>query len=146
MKTRKHSLLVPALAAAMLAGVASADPQAPTTAKPAPVAGVATATVGVTIDEAVIVARGWSVKKQLLGKPVYNDKNERIGKLEDIIVNPERALSYGIIGAGGFLGMAMHDVAIPTNQFKIENDKITLPGATKDVIKAMPEFHYAPRS
>ncbi len=143
MQIRKHSPLILALAGALLAGAALAQPK-PQPAQPnAPVAGVATATIGVTVEEAVIVAHGWSVKKQLLGKPVYNDKNEKIGKVEDIIVNPDKAVSYAIIGAGGFLGIAVHDVAIPANQFKITGDKITLAGATKENVRAMPEFHYA---
>ncbi|MBF0524212.1 MAG: PRC-barrel domain containing protein, partial [Deltaproteobacteria bacterium] len=48
-----------------------------------------------------------------------------------------------IIGAGGFLGMGKKDVAILVNQFKIVDGKITLPGATKEVVKAMPTFQYA---
>ncbi len=34
-------------------------------------------------------------------------------------------------------------VAIPVNQFRVENNKITLPGATKDALKALPKFEYA---
>jgi hypothetical protein len=36
-----------------------------------------------------------------------------------------------------------HDVAIPVSQFRVENNKITLPGATKDALKALPKFEYA---
>jgi len=60
-----------------------------------------------------------------------------------VIVAPDKAVSYAIIGAGGFLGMGKHDVAIPVNQFRVENNKITLPGATKDALKALPKFEYA---
>ena len=54
-------------------------------------------------------------------------------------------MSYAIIGAGGFLGMGKHDVAIPVGQFKEDKDKgrIVLAGATKDALKAMPKFEYA---
>jgi hypothetical protein len=41
------------------------------------------------------------------------------------------------------LGIDKHDVAIPANQFKMQDGKIVLPGATKNAIKAMPEFKYA---
>ena len=89
------------------------------------------------------MAKGWSVKQQILGKDVYNEKKEKVGTVDDLIVAPDKAISYAIIGAGGFLGMDKHDVAIPVNQFKMEKGKIILPGATKEALKAMPPFRYA---
>jgi hypothetical protein len=107
----------------------------------APVAGGVV--LGVAVSEIVAVANGWSAKKQILGHDVYNDKNEKVGKVYDIIIAPDKAVSYGIIAAGGFLGVNRHDVAIPVNQFKMQDGKFVLPGATKDALKAMPEFQYA---
>jgi sporulation protein YlmC with PRC-barrel domain len=106
----------------------------------APVAGGVV--LGVTVSEIVAVTNGWSAKKQILGHDVYNDKNEKVGKVYDIIIAPDKAVSYGIIAAGGFLGIGKYDVAIPANQFKMQNGKIILPGATKDALKAMPVFQY----
>lgn len=108
---------------------------------PAPVAGGSV--IGVTVTQIVDVANGWSVKKQILGQDVYNDKNEKVGKVYDIIIAPDKAVSYGIISAGGFLGIDKRDVAIPANQFKMQDGKLILPGATKDALKAMPPFQYA---
>ena len=107
-----------------------------------PVAGTTTTVVGVSADELVTVVKGWSAKKQVMGKDVYNDKNEKVGVVEDLIVAPDKAVSYAIIGAGGFLGMGKHDVAIRMNQFKLVEGKFTLPGATKEAVKAMPAFQY----
>ena len=109
----------------------------------APVAGVSTTVIGVTADELVTVVKGWSAKKLIMGKDVYNDKNEKVGVVEDLIVTPDKALSYAIIGTGGFLGMDKHDVAIPVNHFKMVEGKVILPGATKESVKAMPAFQYA---
>lgn len=100
-------------------------------------------TIGVSVEEVKAVALGWSAKKKILGKAVYNDKNEKIGTVDDLIVTPDRSLSYAMFGVGGFLGMGKHDVAIPVGQFKEEMGKIVLAGATKDVLKAMPKFVYA---
>ena len=108
-----------------------------------PVAGVSTVTIGIPVDELVLVAKGWSAKNQIMGKDVYNDKNEKVGVVNDLIIAPDKAVSYAIIGAGGFLGMGKHDVAIRVNNFKLVEGKITLPGATKDAVKAMPAFEYA---
>ena len=107
----------------------------------APVAGTTTA-IAVPADELVILAKGWSATKQIIGKDVYNDKNEKVGVVNDLIIAPDKAVSYAIIGAGGFLGMGKHDVAIRVNNFKLAEGKITLPGATKDAVKAMPTFQY----
>ena len=100
-------------------------------------------TIGVSVEEVKAVAIGWSAKKKILGKDVYNDKNEKIGTVDDLIITPDRSLSYAIIGAGGFLGIGKHDVAIPVGQFKEDKGKIVLAGATKDALKAMPKFEYA---
>jgi len=89
------------------------------------------------------IAAGWSVKKQVMGKEVYNDKDEKIGTIEDLIVAPGDAVSYVVIGAGGFLGMDKHDVLLPAGLLQLTGEKYVLTGATKDAVKALPEFHYA---
>ena len=99
--------------------------------------------IGVTATELREVATGWSAKKQILGKDVYNPTGEKIGSITDLIVAPNRSVSYAIVGVGGFLGMRKHDVAVPVSQFKEEGGKIVLPGATKEALKAAPEFEYA---
>ena len=100
--------------------------------------------LGVTAEELRAVAVGWSAKKQVLGKTVYNENKEKVGAIDDLIIAPDRAVSFAIIGAGGFVGLGRHDVAIPVTQLKQADDgKILLPGATKQAIKAMPRFEYA---
>jgi sporulation protein YlmC with PRC-barrel domain len=99
--------------------------------------------LGIAVTELSVVTTGWSAKRQILGQTVYNDSNEKVGKVDDIIVAPDKAISYAIVGAGGFLGLGKHDVAIPVNQFKADDGKLVLAGASKDVLKAMPEFEYA---
>src|SRR6478735_9815817 len=99
--------------------------------------------LGVAYAELRDVTTGWSTKRQVLGKKVFNDKGETIGKIDDIIVAPDKAVSYAIIGAGGFLGVGRHDVAIAVSQLKEDGEKFILPGGSRDAIKAMPEFEYA---
>jgi sporulation protein YlmC with PRC-barrel domain len=100
-------------------------------------------TTGVTAEELKTIALGWSAKKQILGKPVYNDKNEKVGDVDDLIIAPDSSVSYAIIGVGGFLGLGERQVAIPVNHFKGGEGRIVLPGATKDALQAMPSFQYA---
>ena len=99
--------------------------------------------VGVTVDEAIVLANGWSAKKSILGKPVFNENGDKIGIVDDLIIAPNKSLSYAIIGAGGFLGIGKYDVAIPVTKINEVNGKMELKGATKASIKQMPEFVYA---
>jgi sporulation protein YlmC with PRC-barrel domain len=104
-----------------------------------------TTTIGVSVVEMNDVINGWSVQRQLLGQSVYNDKDEKIGKIEDIILNKERSASYGIVSTGGFLGLGAHDVAVPANQLQLKNERLVLPGASKEKLRALPTFEYARR-
>jgi sporulation protein YlmC with PRC-barrel domain len=141
----KRLIAIIAIAAASIgAHGALAQTSGAQQAKP-PVAG--TAPLGVTVTEMEAVVLGWSAKHDLLGKNVMNDNKQKIGKIDDIIISTGQGgkatvAPVVIIGAGGFLGMGKHDVAIPTDQLKIEGTNIILPGATKDALKAMPEFQY----
>lgn len=120
--------------------------QAPAPAKTVvPVVG--TQTLGVTVVQMEAVVAGWSIKNDMLRKPVYNEAKDRIGTISDIIIspNPDEKLpsaSFAIIGVGGFLGIARHDVAIPMEQLRMRDDKLILPGATKEALKVLPDFKY----
>ena len=99
--------------------------------------------VAVSVAEMRDITLGWSAKRQILGQAVYNDSNERVGSVDDIIVSGDKAVSYAIVNAGGFLAVAKHDVAVPVSAFKLTDDKLVLPGATREALKAAPRFEYA---
>jgi len=101
-----------------------------------------TTTLGVAVAEMQQVALGWSVKKQILGKDVVNETLDKVGTVDDIIVAPDRSVSYVIIAAGEFVGLRRHDVAIPVDQIEEQDGRIVLRGASKAAIKALPEFEY----
>ena len=114
--------------------------QEPSKAKPPPVAGEIP--LGITVAETVIVQRGFRASK-LLKADVYNDHNEKIGKIDDFVVQPDGKLTTAIVDVGGFLGLASHRVAIPLSQFsEISTKRVVLPGASKDELKKLPEFKY----
>jgi sporulation protein YlmC with PRC-barrel domain len=119
---------------------APAPAATPPPAAPPPVAG--SVVLGVAVAESVAIAIGYRASK-LIGATVYNDKNERIGKIGDLIITPDSSVSYAIVDVGGFLGLGKHHVAIPVRQFTAVKPKLVLPGATKDALKALPEFRYA---
>lgn len=104
---------------------------------------VGAAALGASTTEVQAIATGWSLKNSVLGKNVHNDADETVGKVEDVILAPDGTVSFAILSVGGFLGMGSHDVAIPVKNFRVTNDKITLPRATKDALKELPKFEYA---
>jgi sporulation protein YlmC with PRC-barrel domain len=83
-------------------------------------------TTGVTVEELKTIARGWSARKQILGKSVYNDKDDKVGDVEDLIIAPDSSVSYAIIGVGGFLGLGERQVAIPVNRFTAQKTQVLL--------------------
>jgi sporulation protein YlmC with PRC-barrel domain len=121
----------------MLAGIALTAPAL----SHAQVAG--STVIGVSVAELRDVTLGWSAKRQILGQAVYNDNNERVGSIDDIIVRGDKSVTYAIVNAGGFLAVAKHDVAVPVSQLKLVDNKLVLAGATKDALKASPPFEYA---
>jgi sporulation protein YlmC with PRC-barrel domain len=129
-----RNLLYASLIALLLTPAATTDARAQTAGE---------TKLGVTVIELNDVIKGWSARRQILGQHVYNDKNEKIGEVEDIIITPERSASYAIVSTGGFLGIGSHDVAIPAAQFKLSNDRLVLAGASKEKLRAMPPFEYA---
>lgn len=110
---------------------------------PAQVAGRAAPGVTPPQTQAVLARR--SARKGLLGKDVVNERNEKVGKIDDLIVSPDQAISYAIVGTGGFVGMGRHDVAIPLGQLQSRGENYLLPGASKEALKALPAFEYTGR-
>jgi sporulation protein YlmC with PRC-barrel domain len=88
-----------------------------------------------------VVAEGWRASK-LIGASVYNDNNQKVGKIGDLIIAPDGSISVAILDVGGFLGVASRHVAIPVEQFTQISPRILLPGATKEALKQLPEFKY----
>lgn len=105
----------------------------------APVAGKVT--LGVAVAEEAILTTGWRASK-LLHATVYNDQNQKIGKIDDFVVSPDGALTVAVVDVGGFLGVGAHKVAIPVKQFGEVAPKVVLKGATKEALKALPQFKY----
>ncbi|MGV7244841.1 PRC-barrel domain-containing protein [Caballeronia sp. M23-90] len=97
----------------------------------------------VTVQQSAALLQGWSAKNGILGKAVYNDTNEKIGSIKDLVISPDTTVSAAIIGTGGFLGVATHDVAVPIESLDIRNGNFYLAGATKQALKDTPAFEYS---
>ncbi|UTD30417.1 photosystem reaction center subunit H [Bradyrhizobium sp. WD16] len=62
-------------------------------------------------------AREWRAAK-LPGLNVYNDRNEKIGDISDLIGDRSGKVVSVVIGVGGFLGVGEHYVAVPLDKLK----------------------------
>ncbi|MBS0223204.1 MAG: PRC-barrel domain-containing protein [Proteobacteria bacterium] len=104
----------------------------------------ATQTVQLAKIDVTQVAKGYRTSK-IVGEPVINDAHETVGKVDDMIVSTDGTASFVILSVGGFLGVGSKLVALPYTALKVEGNKLTMPGATKEALKALPEFKYASR-
>lgn len=88
------------------------------------------------------VQRGYRTSK-LWGRTVWNDRNERIGRIPDVVIGQDD-VPFVILEVGGFLGLGAHMVAVPFKALKINEAarRIVLPGATRDALKNFPEFRF----
>ena len=59
---------------------------------------------------------------KLVGLNVYNDANEKIGDINDIILDKTGKVENVILGVGGFLGMGEHYVAVAYDKLKWSNE------------------------
>jgi hypothetical protein len=101
-------------------------------------------TIGVVDSNKIqLVALGWSARRQIIGQVVVNEDGEKVGRIDDLIIAPDTAASFAIVGAGGFIGVKRHDVLIPVEQFALRDGHLVLVGASKAAIKALPKFEYA---
>ena len=92
------------------------------------------------VDPATL-ATGYRTSK-VVGSTVVNEANETVGTIDDLIVTPTEKVPFAVLSVGGFLGMGSKYVVVPFSSLQVKNKKMVLPGATKDSLKALPEFKY----
>jgi hypothetical protein len=99
-----------------------------------------------TVDIAKVdvqkVAAGYRASK-VIGSSVLNEANETIGKIDDLLVTRDGKEPYAVLSIGGFLGMGTHMVVVRYDSLKFADNKIVLPGGTKDGLKMLPTFQYS---
>jgi hypothetical protein len=88
------------------------------------------------------LAAGYRSSK-VVGSNVVNDANETIGKIDDLLVSRDGRQPYAVLSVGGFLGMGNRLVVVPYDLLKFGDNKVILPGGTKEGLKMLPEFKYA---
>ena len=108
----RHTLCLAALGLTLMASTALA--QAPANQQRPANATAAAAQTNV---------QGWRASK-LIGVDVYNNQNEKIGDINELIVDKSGKISGVVIGAGGFLGMGEHDVMVDMAKLKFMDEPV----------------------
>ena len=67
-------------------------------------------------------AGSWRASK-LIGVNVYNEQNDKLGDIEEILVDKSGKVDGVILGVGGFLGMGEHYIKVSMDKLRFENDK-----------------------
>jgi hypothetical protein len=92
--------------------------------------------------DATVVAKGYRGSR-LEVRAVWNDKQERIGTIVDLLVYRDLPAAV-ILEVGGFLGLNAHLVAVPLKSLMLDETggSIVLPGATRKALADFPEFTF----
>ena len=92
------------------------------------------------VDQASL-AIGYRTSK-LVGSAVFNEANETVGTIDDLIVTASDKVPYAVLSVGGFLGLDTKLVVVPFNSLEVHDKRMVLPGATKESLKSLPGFKY----
>jgi len=77
----------------------------------------------------------WRASK-LIGLNVYNEANEKLGDINELILDKNGKVNAVVIGVGGFLGMGEHDIAVSMDKLKFVDEAVrtssTSPAPSRD--------------
>ncbi|WP_372624003.1 PRC-barrel domain-containing protein [Falsiroseomonas sp.] len=101
-----------------------------------------TATGTMAVDSARM--QGGRRASRLIGTNIYNEANETVGEVEDIIIPTGGGNPVAILSVGGFLGIGDRLVAVPFERLQraADRDRWVLPGATRDGLKELPAYSH----
>ena len=83
---------------------------------------------------------------KFIGETVRNGKGEKIGSVDDLILNRGDRILYAVISVGGFLGVGDRLVAVPFEALEFgakDVEGVVIYDTTKEQLKAEPAFTYA---
>src|SRR5437762_13014133 len=107
-------------ASAMLASVAFAQSPSATTDS-------ATTAAPAAASDTSSFKGNWRASK-LVGLNVYNDSNESLGSINDLLADKSGNIKAVVIGVGGFLGVGEHLVAVPFDKIKFATEPVAYTG------------------
>jgi len=109
------------LASTLLASAAFAQSPAATTSSPA------ASPAPMTASDSSFNGT-WRASK-IVGLNVYNDKNESLGSINDLLTDKSGNIKAVVLGVGGFLGVGEHLVAVPLDKVKFVTEPVATASA-----------------
>jgi sporulation protein YlmC with PRC-barrel domain len=70
----------------------------------------------------------WRASK-VVGLSVYNENNESLGSINDLLTDKSGNIKAVVLGVGGFLGVGEHLVAVPLDKVKFVTEPVAYTGA-----------------
>ena len=118
------------VAAALLSAAVISGPAYAQTAQPADrMAPAATTNQTAGSSSKMMLKGNWRASK-LMGLDVYNEANEKLGDINELILDKDGKVSAVVIGVGGFLGMGEHDIAVTMDKLKFVEEPVRTSAAT----------------
>ncbi|MGL3104889.1 PRC-barrel domain-containing protein [Bradyrhizobium sp. BR 1432] len=112
----KSFLAVALLGTAVIGGAAFAQSTQPAD-RAAPTA------TALPADAKMALKGNWRASK-LMGLNVYNEANEKLGDINELLVDKSGKINAVVIGIGGFLGMGEHDIAVSMDKLKFVEEPV----------------------
>jgi PRC-barrel domain len=82
-----------------------------------------------TASDSALQGSTWRTSK-VVGLGVYNDNNESLGSINDLLMDKNGNIKAVVLGVGGFLGVGEHLVALPLDKIKFVNEPVAYTGAS----------------
>ena len=82
---------------------------------------------------------------KMIGSSVYDVQNQKIGKVDDLVLARDGKIDAVVVDVGSLLGMGGKDVAVRPTDLKTDNNRLTLE-VTKDQLKQMPDYKLTDRN
>ena len=108
------------ITAALLSVAVISAPAYAQTAQPADRAAPAATSAS---GEKMMLKGNWRASK-LMGLDVYNEANEKLGDINELILDKNGKINAVVIGVGGFLGMGEHDIAVSIDKLKFVEEPV----------------------
>jgi sporulation protein YlmC with PRC-barrel domain len=71
----------------------------------------------------------WRSSK-VVGLSVYNDNNQNVGSINDLLMDKSGNIKAAVLSVGGFLGVGSQLVAIPFDKIKFVDEPVAYTGAS----------------
>src|SRR5258705_13754966 len=81
------------------------------------------ATAPAASSDKIMLKGKWRASK-LMGLDVYNEANEKLGDVNELILDKDGKVNAVVIGVGGFLGMGEHDIAVTMDKLKFVEEPV----------------------